>query len=95
VITRVAWAWWISGTPSRLVGLFSKRYIAESAISDALKTTRDQNERGCAGTIDVLGEEITSPEESSRFTSLYLETLEKISRARLDSNVSVMRREWP
>jgi proline dehydrogenase len=40
-------------------------------------------------TIDVLGEEITNPDEARAIAAAYRETFEALARERLDSNVSV------
>ena len=67
----------------------SGRYIAGTELADAVRVVRDLNVRGRMATIDVLGEEVTSPEEARVFAKAYRDVLAAIERERLDANVSV------
>ena len=47
--------------PRRLVHLVAQRYVAGSTLDDALATVDRLGREGAAATIDILGEDITSP----------------------------------
>jgi proline dehydrogenase len=75
--------------PKPLVGRVSRRYIAGETLDDATSVVKDLNRNGIRATLDVLGEFITTPEAARRNLSLYIDTLDRIERERLGSNVSV------
>lgn len=75
--------------PRSIVQHFSKRYIAGPQIEDAMRVVKVLNAQGAMGTIDVLGEEITSRERAGFYASQYIRVLEEIHRLDLDSNISV------
>jgi proline dehydrogenase len=75
--------------PKPIVRYFAGRYIAGEELSDAVNTVRILGKHGMNATMDVLGESITKREEASEATQEAIETLESISREKLDSNLSV------
>jgi proline dehydrogenase len=75
--------------PKDLVWIFSKKYIAGPTLDDAIKTTKHLMEEGCCATIDVLGEEVKSKEDSLKAVELYKEVLKAINDEKLDANISV------
>lgn len=75
--------------PKSIVGFFSQRYIAGEKLKDAVRVVRELNKQGMMATIDVLGEEVASREESLAAADLYKKVLEVIQSENLDSNVSV------
>ena len=75
--------------PKPVVRRISERYIAGEELEDALRVVRRVNAEGKMATIDVLGEEITNPDEARAIAAAYRETFEALARERLDSNVSV------
>jgi proline dehydrogenase len=75
--------------PKPIVRRIADRYIAGEKLEDALATVARLNARAKSGTIDVLGEEITNPDEARAITSAYLDVLRGIQERGLDSNVSV------
>jgi proline dehydrogenase len=79
----------LPAVPKPVVRRISERYIAGEELDDALRVVRRLNDEGKLATIDVLGEEITSPDEAQAIAAAYRETFEAIARGRLDSNVSV------
>jgi proline dehydrogenase len=79
----------LPAVPRPVVRRISSRYIAGSELSDATAVVRALNAQGKTATIDVLGEEITSPEETRVITRAYEDVLAEIDRAKLDSNISV------
>ena len=76
-------------TPKPLVWRFAKTYIAGETIDDAMRTVRELNGRGCRATVDVLGEEISTIEESAFFVQAYKDTIDRIVDEKLDANISV------
>ncbi len=79
----------LPAVPKPVVRRISERYIAGEELADALRVVRRLNAAGKMATIDVLGEEITNPDEARRIAAAYRETFEALERERLDSNVSV------
>ncbi len=79
----------LPAVPKPVVRRISGRYIAGEELDDALQVVRKLNADGKMATIDVLGEEITNPEEAREIAAAYRETFEALDRERLDSNVSV------
>src|SRR5437867_7178921 len=75
--------------PRPIVGRFSRRYIAGPRLEDAMRVVRELNAQGAMGTIDVLGEEITSGDQAAAYAAQYVKVLEEIDRLGLDSNISV------
>ena len=75
--------------PRSVVRRVSSRYIAGSALADATRVVQTLNAEGKTATIDILGEEITSDEETRVIARTYETVLEEIDRARLDSNISI------
>jgi proline dehydrogenase len=79
----------LPAVPKPVVRRISGRYIAGTELDDALRVVRELNAKGKLATIDVLGEEITNPEEARAIAAAYRETFRAIELGRLDSNVSV------
>jgi proline dehydrogenase len=75
--------------PKRIVQRLSARYIAGPELADASRAVAELNAAGKTATVDVLGEESTSPEEARAFTDEYEAVLAEIDRADLDATVSV------
>jgi proline dehydrogenase len=79
----------LPAVPKPVVRKLSQRYIAGPELADACRVVRRLNERGKLATIDVLGEEITRPEEATALLEEYEEVFDMIDREGLDANVSV------
>lgn len=75
--------------PRRVVQRVSARYIAGPSLADARRTVARLNAEGKMATIDVLGEEVRSPQEAEAIARSYHAVLEAIDADRLDANVSV------
>lgn len=75
--------------PRRIVRLVSAPYIAGPTLDDARRTVARLNVAGKLATVDVLGEEVTTPAEAETIASAYHAALEAIVAGRLDANVSV------
>ena len=79
----------LPAVPKALVQRLSQRYIAGAECSDATRVVRELNAAGKTATIDVLGEEISNPDESRAYTQEYEDVLAAVERKGLASTVSV------
>jgi proline dehydrogenase len=75
--------------PKRVVQRLSSRYIAGPTLDDAMRVVGRLNEKGKLATIDVLGEEVTSPDEARAIAGQYHDVLARIDDEGCDANVSV------
>ncbi len=79
----------LPAVPRPVVRIISSRYIAGSDLHDAVETVRRLNAHGKKATIDVLGEEIATEEETRAFARAYENVLDAIAREQLQSGISV------
>jgi proline dehydrogenase len=79
----------LPAVPRPVVKRLSDRYIAGETLEEACRVVEELNERGRMATIDVLGEEITTPEEALALEEEYVRVFDTIRERGLDSNVSV------
>ena len=79
----------LPAVPKPVVRRISERYIAGEELDDALRVVHRLNAEGKMATVDVLGEEITNPDEARAIADAYRKTFEALDRGKLDSNVSV------
>ena len=79
----------LPAVPRPVVRRLSARYIAGSELADARRVVAELNAAGKLATVDVLGEEITRPEEAQAIARAYLDVLDAIDADGLDANVSV------
>jgi proline dehydrogenase len=89
VILDRAIARMLPAIPRPVVHRLASRYIAGPALADACRVVETLNGQGKLATIDVLGEEITRPDEARAIAQAYRDVFETIDRQGLDSNVSV------
>jgi proline dehydrogenase len=67
----------------------SSRFVAGTAIADAVRATQAINKAGMSVSIDNLGENTTNPEEARQSAQLYQQILDAIAANRLDANISL------
>jgi proline dehydrogenase len=79
----------LPAVPKPIVRRISQRYIAGEGLDDACRVVKGLNTGGKMATIDVLGEEITTPEEARHIAYAYDDVFRTIDEQGLDSNVSV------
>jgi proline dehydrogenase len=79
----------LPAVPRPIVRRISQRYIAGERIEDACRVVKELNVAGKLATIDVLGEEVTTPEEARHIAYAYDDVFRAIDEQGLDSNVSV------
>jgi proline dehydrogenase len=79
----------LPAVPKPIVRRISSRYIAGETVDEACHVVEGLNAAGKMATIDVLGEEITTPEEARHIAYAYDDVFRAIRDRELDSNVSV------
>ena len=79
----------LPAVPKQVVRRISEHYIAGEELDDALRVVLALNAEGKLATLDVLGEEVTDPEEARAIAAAYREAIDAFARGRLDSNISV------
>lgn len=75
--------------PKPVVHVFAKKYIAGEKLEDAVRVTKELNDKGIFATIDVLGEAVTSKKESEEAKKECLAVLDAIDKNKLDANLSL------
>lgn len=75
--------------PRRLVKPFAMRYIAGERLADALRVLGDLNARKMMGTVDVLGENVSTKEESFQAMKACEDVLRAIEKNHLQSSLSI------
>jgi proline dehydrogenase len=79
----------LPAVPKPVVQRLSSRYIAGPTLEDATRVVRKLNAKGKLATIDVLGEDVTNPDEARAIAGQYHDVLARIDDEGLDSNISV------
>jgi proline dehydrogenase len=79
----------LPAVPKPVVRRISERYIAGEELDDALRVVHGLNQDGKLATLDVLGEEVTDPDEAAAIAAAYRDAIDAFERGRLDSNVSI------
>jgi proline dehydrogenase len=75
--------------PKNLVRPFAMRYIAGETLADAVRTVCALNSKNLMATLDVLGENITTKEESIAAVKECEQVLHTIHENHLNSNLSI------
>jgi len=75
--------------PKALVKPVAMRYIAGETLEDAVRVVRDLNARKMMATTDVLGENVSTKEESLRAVQACEKVLEVLQKERLNANLSI------
>jgi len=75
--------------PRAVIWKLSQRYIAGTDLEAAFGAVKALNKTHCSATIDVLGEDCTSVEQTETARDLYLEALDGIHSQSLNCNASV------
>ena len=79
----------LPAVPRPLVRRFADRYMAGETLDDALALVAALNAEGIRGTLDVLGESVTSPGQADATEREYRRALEALAERRLDSGISI------
>jgi len=75
--------------PKRLVKPFTMRYIAGEGLDDAVRVLRELCSKKMMGTVDVLGENVSTKEESLSAGEACQEVLHAIQENHIDANLSI------
>jgi proline dehydrogenase len=75
--------------PKRLVKPFAMRYIAGEGLDDAVRVLRALNSKKMMGTVDVLGENVSTKEDSLSAVEVCKGALHKIHENHLNANLSI------
>jgi proline dehydrogenase len=67
----------------------SNRFVAGTAIADAVRATQAINRAGMSVSIDNLGENVTNPDEARHSSELYHQILDAITANQLNANISL------
>ena len=79
----------LPAVPKPVVQRLSSRYIAGPTLDDAIRVVRKLNAKGKMATVDVLGEDVTNPDEARAIAGQYHDVLARIDDEGLDSNISI------
>lgn len=79
----------LPAVPRSVVRRVAAPYIAGERLDDAARVVSELNATGIRATVDVLGEDVSKPDEAEAIARGYHEALERIATARLDANVSI------
>jgi len=79
----------LPAVPKPVVQRLSSRYIAGPSLDDAVRVVRKLNAKGKLATIDVLGEDVTTPDESRAIAGQYHDVLARVDDEGLDANISL------
>ena len=77
----------LPAVPKPVVQRLSSRYIAGPTLDDAIRVVRKLNAKGKLATVDVLGEDVTNPDEARAIAGQYHDVLARIDEEGLDSNI--------
>ncbi|MGA2667985.1 MAG: proline dehydrogenase family protein [Ignavibacteria bacterium] len=75
--------------PRKIVRRFANKYIAGDKLSDAVELAKRLNDKGIMGTMDVLGENISTKEEAVVSRNECIEVIDAIDKNKLNSNISI------
>ncbi len=75
--------------PRWFVKWVSRRYVAGSELSDAVRVMQKLSKENACFTVDVLGEEISTMEEAQYFYHEYVDVVNAIIEHKLDANLSI------
>src|SRR4029077_18778067 len=73
----------------RRLFLLAKRFVPGETIESAIQAVKRLNADKLSATLDFLGEDVHSEGEAAHTTATYLEMIDQINGAGVDSNVSV------
>jgi proline dehydrogenase len=79
----------LPAVPRSVVRRVASLYIAGSTLEDARRVVAALNEEGLRATVDVLGEEISRPDEAEALARASHEALAAIEADGLDANISI------
>jgi proline dehydrogenase len=87
-LSKAAWARKII-TRWGVMRRLATRFVAGDDLADAIRAIQTLNQKGICATLDLLGENTTTPDEAHQTTHEIINILETISRTSVRANVSV------
>jgi proline dehydrogenase len=75
--------------PKKFIWIFSRAYISGETIEDAMRVSKELNNKNIKVTLDVLGEFIKSLDEAEANKKEYLHLIEVTSQNKINGNFSV------
>ena len=75
--------------PKPVMRIFARNYIAGETLPEALDKLRELARDGHPGILDILGEDVTTPEASRAVANEYMQAAGELARAKLDCYVSI------
>jgi proline dehydrogenase len=79
----------LPAVPRSIVRRVAASYIAGPTLDDARRVVAELNANGMRATVDVLGEEISRPDEAEAIARAYHDALQAITEDGLDANISI------
>ncbi len=73
----------------KLLTWLARTFVAGDTFAEAIKAVKKLNEKKVMATMDILGESVKDKETAEKAVNAYLELLEAIPRAGIDSHVSL------
>ncbi len=73
----------------KLLTRMARSFVAGETVAEAIKAVKKLNEKKVMATLDVLGESVKDRETAERAVNAYLELLEAIPQAGIDSHASL------
>ncbi len=67
----------------------AKRFVAGVQLDDAIKKSKELQEKGLAVTLDHLGEDVTDASIAVKATQQYIKILERLAKKKLKVNIAV------
>jgi proline dehydrogenase len=74
--------------PKKFIWIFSKSYISGETIEDAMRVSREFNNKNILVTLDILGEFIKTPEEAEANKKEYLDLIDYTVKSGIKGNFS-------
>ena len=74
--------------PKKFIWIFSKSYISGETIDDAMRVSKELNNKNIKVTIDVLGEFINTLDEAEANKKEYLDLIDYSIKNGIDGNFS-------
>jgi len=67
----------------------ARRFVAGETLDEAIAAARQLNKLGMSVSLDLLGEEVTTPDEVEQARREYEQCLQRIAAERVDGNISI------
>lgn len=87
-LSKAAWARKIV-THWRIMRRVATRFVAGNVLSDAIRVIQDLNQKGINASLDLLGENTTTPDEAKNIVREIIDVLQTIEKTGIRANVSV------